>query len=245
MDFGSTSAPADEFSNLSPAAPECSTRGTAPFSVPKASEPPKQLPPSPYDDLVKFARQPKRDIVAKRVTRSVKASPKPPKQKFIRVMPFSASDLAQECENCFPVLLVKTEKDDAPEETYYVLPDSDAHKAFESLEPDLLLEALLVVGICFRSDEPFIWELVLSDGRNEMRDRAADSRMDIAREAIDSWLKPKWVASAGGYDPVYPIRTYPDPDWSKYAAQDLFLAALRKRTIDSPDHPVAQELLGL
>ncbi len=176
---------------------------------------------------------------------AIKASTRPPRDKFIRVKPFnigSTEDL-KGYKDCRPVLLFEYQfSGDMTPKTFYVRPGTDV--AILLADRGRLKNAVLVLGQV-RFGDPFVWELKLPNGQNEIADKWAASRLEIAKVAQSKWLKPVANTTGGGYDYDEPIAKYEDPDWSIISFDEAVKAACNERVVDCQDHPAVQEALGL
>ena len=177
---------------------------------------------------------------------AMRAGPRPPKDKFFRILPFEigGAEDANGYINYRPVYLFEYQFDgDMTPKTFYVRPGTEV--ATVLAEKDRLRDAILVLGVV-RHGDFFVWELKLPNGRNEVGDRWAESRIDIAQRAQSEWLKPKAKTSAGGYDYESPMVQYEDPDWSLIQFDDAIKAVCKgDKVISTMDHEAVAEALGL
>jgi len=198
--------------------------------------------PDPFDLDALWATAPLEATTTKIL--AVRASPRPPKDKFIRVRPFSMSDSGKshECINCRSVYLFEYQFDgDLSAKTFYVMPNTEVFAELSSRE--LLKQAMLVQGVV-RHGSIFIWELKLPAGRNESADRWAHSRLELADRAQREWIKPFADPSGGGYNFRRPCVVYDEPEWS-VSFDDAIKAACKDRVITSLEHEAVKEALGL
>jgi hypothetical protein len=204
-----------------------------------------ELKPSPDPNDLEALAAPRPLAAAKTLVTKVRASTKPPKGKFIRILPFTIGTFGDldSYENCYPVYLFEHEPEDKRgTQSYYVQPDTEVASLLD--QHGLLKQAILVVGIT-RARSVFVWELKLPDGRNDLADQWAESRLEVAKSAMQFWVRPKADMSAGGYLEDRPIADYPDPDWSKVDFTDLVKVACKGRVITSTSHESVKDALGL
>ena len=177
---------------------------------------------------------------------AMRAAPRPPKDKFIRVLQFGMGEKEGviDYENCRPVYLFEYQfEGNLSPKTFYVRPGTEV--ATVLAEKDRLRDAILVLGVV-RNGDFFVWELKLPNGQNDVGDRWAESRIDIAKRAKSEWLKPKAKMSAGGYDYESPMVQYEDPDWSLVQFDDAIKAVCKgEKVISTMDHEAVVEALGL
>lgn len=177
---------------------------------------------------------------------AMRAGPRPPKDKFFRILPFEigGAEDANGYSNCRPVYLCEYQFDgDMTPKTFYVRPGTEV--ATVLAEKDRLRDAILVLGVV-RHGDFFVWELKLPNGRNDVGDRWAESRIGIAKRAESEWLKPKANTSAGGYNYESPVVQYEDPDWSLIQFDDAIKAVCKgDKVISTMDHEAVVEALGL
>lgn len=216
------------------------TRKKAKSQTPK---PPDLTAPDPIDLSALWApiplAQTRHRILA------IPASTRPPSDKFIQVLPFEIGDHNSEDPyvNCGAVYLFEYKFDrEMSSRSYYVKQKTDVAQLLA--DRGRLKDAILVLGMV-RLGGPFIWELKLPNGLNEMADKWAQSRLDVARRATTTWLKPIANTSASGYDCVEPTAAYDAPDWSKVDFNKAIEAACRGRVIDSLEHEAVKAALGL
>lgn len=176
---------------------------------------------------------------------TMRAGPRPPKDKFFRIFPFeiAGAEDANGYQNCRPVYLFEYQFDgDMTSKTFYVRPRTEV--ATVLAERDRLRDAILVLGIV-RHGSHFVWELKIPNGCNESGDKWAQSRLEIAKVAESKWLKPVANMSAGGYDYVEPMAQYEAPDWTMIKFDDAIQAACKDRVIETLEHEAVVEALGL
>jgi len=176
---------------------------------------------------------------------AMRAGPRPPKDKFFRILPFeiSGAEDTEGYKNCRPVYLFEYQFDgDMTPKTFYVRPGTEV--ATVLAERDRLRDTILVLGFV-RHGSHFVWELKLPNGSNESGDKWAQSRIEIAKTAESKWLKPVANMSAGGFDYVEPMVQYEDPDWKQIEFDDAIQAACKDRVIETLEHEAVVEALGL
>ena len=175
----------------------------------------------------------------KKTTLNVRASSRPPKDKFIRVHPFDATHGHEDW--CFNVIVFSHQfEEEISAENFIVPSGSDVYDALlERLKPALIVCGITPVG------QKFLWELTLpTPGNNRRANQWHETRITCAKKAVDGWLRPEADTHAGGYNYAEPIATIPDPDWGNESFQTLFEVAYRDRIIDSLDHAIVKEFLG-
>jgi len=232
--FKSTAS--DEFRNQTPADAQNTANDTP-------ADPKTAKSPDPHDLDTLWAPVPL--VQTRTQILTIRASTRPPKDKFIRVLPFEMGETGDVhgYVNCRPVYLFGYQfEGDLSEKTFYVRPNTEV--AAMLTERDRLKNAILVLGVA-RHGSHFVWELKLPNGSNESGDKWAQSRIDIAKTAETKWIKPVAKMSAGGYDYDEPIAQYDDPDWSLIAFDEMIKAACNDRVIESSDHEAVVEALGL
>jgi len=126
-------------------------------------------------------------------------------------------------------------------ETYLVVGDARIVLAEEAVAMVLRLSIT-------RQGTPFYWPIRMPgpDGR---LDSWNSSAMQAAKAAEDQWVSVKANRSAGGYDVLVATADIPEPRWEEVLdgrnQTDLLRIAFRGRVIDTDDHPVVKQLLGL
>jgi len=150
---------------------------------------------------------------------------KPTVNEFVRVNPDPTMSLATS-------IFV-----DAERETYFVAPD-----AREILVAGV--KAMLLVPAVNQRGLFFIWPIALGDGTGRR-----NAWHDTAREAA-SLAKREWVKlvsdMAGGCYRIYRAKgKLADPVFPEKSLEELLRIAFRGRIIDSADHPVVKQALGL
>ena len=119
-------------------------------------------------------------------------------------------------------------------ETYYVHPSLHT-----DLMSDLSFKTLYLA--MNRQGNPFIWPVRLpgEDGRVDEWNRVA---REAAEMAMSRWVKMSANRSLGTYDVFETTAELPDPNWPTEPFPQLLEVAFRGRTIETPDHPVVQQL---
>ena len=125
----------------------------------------------------------------------------------------------------------------ADHEFYVVTPD-----ALHILAEDVKLVDL---RLCLnRMGTVFFWPVpvVGPDGRTNSWH---ESSREVAKLAVDSWLRMVANMSEGGYSVYRATGNIPDPVWpDKTMAELLELTLKDGKRIDSEDHPIVQQLRG-
>jgi hypothetical protein len=123
---------------------------------------------------------------------------------------------------------------------YVVHPNMVCH-----LDADDIFYARLCLAIS-RSGEVFFWPLKMNKGRANLWN---DSALEIAKLAIDSWVKirSRQEDGKGGgyYEAEIPIASFGDPVWPDLGLKQLYDIAFKgDRIVDRIDHLVIQKLTG-
>jgi hypothetical protein len=153
---------------------------------------------------------------------------KPNKHEFFRTHPSE--------ENWRPVAFIELERI-----LYVVHPAMVRH-----LDADDIFYAFLCLAIS-KSGELFFWPLKISNkGRSNMWN---DSALEIAKLAIDKWVKirSRQEDGKGGgyYQPEIPLASFGDPIWPDLGLKQLYDIAFKgDRIVDRVDHLVIQKLTG-
>ena len=213
--------------------------------VTKSKEGPSPSSPSPDPSDLDSLWAPMPLLQTRTQVLTMRAGPRPPRDKFFRVLPFgmAANGDATGNNNCRPVYLFEYQFDgDMIPKTFYVRPGTEV--ATVLAERDRLRDAILVLGVV-RHGSHFVWELKLPNGRYEIGDKWAQSRIEIAKTAQSKWLKPITNMSAGGYDYEEPVDSFEDPDWTQVDFNDSIRAACKDRIIETLEHEAVAEALGL
>ena len=204
----------------------------------------ESAPPSPNPNDLDSLWAPMPLVQTRTQVLTMRAGPRPPKDKFFRILPFEigGDGDATGYSNCRPVYLFEYQFDgDLTPKTFYVRPGTEV--ATVLAEKDRLRDAILVLGVV-RHGSHFVWELKLPNGRNESGDKWAQSRIEIAKTAESKWLKPVSNMSAGGYDYVEPMTQYGAPEWL-IKFDHAIQAACKDRIIETLEHEAVVEALGL
>ena len=149
---------------------------------------------------------------------------KPVKTDFVRVHPEHMLD-------CFGLEL-KSERDH-----YFVVP-ALAPLLAEFIEPTRLRLSIT------RQETVFLWPIKLPRD-----DRRADAWRTSAAEAAalaeTKWTRVSAIMQLGAYQPFHPVADLSEPKWPEETWSTIVRAALRDKMIESEQHPVVRELLGL
>ncbi len=202
----------------------------------------KPVSPDPSDLNSLWAPVPL--IVTRTKMMTIRAGTRPPKDKFIQVLPFTASadGSIEDYLHCRPVLFFEYQFDgDLAAKTFYVSPGTEVAQLLQ--EKERLTQALLVLGVV-RNGSPFVWELKLPNGQNESADNWARSRFNLAKVAETKWIKPKANIGAGGYDYEEPVAPYDPPNWDDVEFDRAIELACKDRVISTLDHDAVKEALG-
>ena len=127
------------------------------------------------------------------------------------------------------------------EENFIVLPGTSAHAQLQSK----LRPALIVLGMDHHG-KTFLWELGLpTPGSNARANQWHLTRMQCAKVAVDSWIRPQADMSAGGYNYEEPLASISvEIDWGPASFKDRILIAYKDRMISDADHPVVKDYVG-
>ncbi len=206
----------------------------------EASESPAS--PDPFDlDAMRAPEDFTKSGAVKRTQLKVRATPKPPRDKFLRVHSFDDTHGTEDW--CLHITLFEClfEGDLSPE-TFLVIPNSEPYEVlFEKLKP-----ALVVVG-ALRGGSKFLWELKLpTPNGNRNANGWAVTRLQIAEPAQTEWVKPIADMDAGGYQKETPADPdlFADPDWTGCEFFEMLRVAYAEKIIDSLDHPAVREHRG-
>jgi hypothetical protein len=150
---------------------------------------------------------------------------KPSANEFVRVHP----DPAMSIETTIFI--------DPERETYFVTPGT-RNVLVAGVKAIQLVTAVNQRGLCF------LWPLALGDGtgrRNNWHETAREAAVMAKRE----WIKLVSDMPSGQYR-VYRARgALPNPVFPEKSLEELLRIAFRGRVIDSEDHPVVKQALGL
>jgi hypothetical protein len=149
---------------------------------------------------------------------------RPGPQHFIRVHP----------EYWYPALVYKSETE---RETYVVVPTM-ASALSDQARPVILRPTIT------RQGDLALWPVPMPrpDGR------ACDwhvSAQRAAELAITQWTRIAANMGTGTYDTLVAMGTIPDPVWPELTMDQMVRIAFRNRIVDTEDHPIVKQLLGL
>lgn len=100
-----------------------------------------------------------------------------------------------------------------------------------------------VLYLCQDCDgQEFFFPIPVRDARSNMTVKTSHQAVWAAQ---NEWLSLDRHSAVRGYTPGFLKFRLPDPRWSGRGFEELLLEAFKDRIIDSYDHPVAMELLGL
>jgi len=154
---------------------------------------------------------------------------KPGKETFIRTKP---------AEDWVPVCAIE----DKIGGSFYVVHPRLFGEPF-IIEESTVSKRLLAPAIDRNGDE-FLWPLKMPEELGRV-DHWADSAIDIARKAVDSWTRVFADMNAGKYRGLVAQGNLPEPNWSDESSRELVQRALKGRVINSMDHPVIKKLQGV
>lgn len=151
---------------------------------------------------------------------------KPNRQEFVRVHP--NADFRIETA----VLELKEER-----ETYLVDPSLWTEVPGE-LTPKVLFTTINRQGVLS------LWPIRMpgEDGRLDFWNQSALEAADMAQK---SWVRVAANMSLGAYDVFQATGDIPDPEWPQATLSEILEIAFKGRYIDSMEHPVIRQLLGL
>jgi hypothetical protein len=109
--------------------------------------------------------------------------------------------------------------------------------------PELLKPAMLHTAID-RRNNIFLIPVPLP-GQDGRRNPWHQSLHNAVTTAEDSWVRSIANLKLGGYDLYVAEGNIADPEWPDVSFNELIEIAFRDRIIDSPKHPVIQQLLGV
>jgi hypothetical protein len=187
-----------------------------------------QVAPPPLDplDLTSFAlSQDFNEGAAKKVLTTVPVK-KPAPESFVR----THTDPA--CWAMFGLLELKVVG------KIYLVKPAVAGVLRDENESTLCM-ANLVLSVDRRGN-PFLWPLKVSQRENDWN----MSALRAAEVAKGQWVRVTSNMSAGCYDTSVAASQEIQPVWPSESYKDLLALAFRGRVIDTPDHPVLQELRG-
>jgi hypothetical protein len=150
---------------------------------------------------------------------------KPPKHQFFRVHPGEEYRL-----ECF---VVEIDGDD----TYLVDPEFVGHM------PGIARPVRLHLYVT-RHGVPALWPVKLpgEDGKTNPWYESAAECADIAME---KWVRLVANRELGAYDVIVAEGIPTEPAWPDKSLEELVSKAFRERYVDSEDHPLLRELLGI
>jgi hypothetical protein len=199
-----------------------------------------EIAPDPFNlDALRAPQDFQQTGGVRKTTLNVRASARPPKDKFIRVHPF-VQTYGQE-DWCLNVVLFNHQYDDEIFAENFIVPaGSDAFKElYQKLKSGLIVCGITAAG------SKFLWELTLpTPGNNRRANQWHETRLACAKRAVDSWIRPEADVPAGGYNYVEPLGTLPDPEWGGETFETLVRVAYHDRIISTVEHPVVREFLG-
>lgn len=151
---------------------------------------------------------------------------KPTRQEFVRVHPEKEFRLET------AVLELKEER-----ETYLVDPKLWSELPGE-LTPKVLFTTINRQGVLT------LWPVRMpgEDGRLDFWNQSA---LEAAEMAQSGWVRVAANMSLGAYDVFQATGEIPDPDWPDASLQEILEIAFKGRYIESEDHPVIRQLMGL
>jgi hypothetical protein len=163
------------------------------------------------------------EVGVKRVLLTVPVR-KPGKAEFVRVHPELHIDLL--------AIELKEER-----ETYFALPALGAELS-EFVVPVRLRLAVT------RQKTAFLWPLRLpmSQGRSNPWH---DSALEAAALAESRWTRVAADMSLGAYQPAVALADLGEPQWPAEPWAEIVKIALRGKVIDTLDHAVVRQLLGM
>jgi len=163
------------------------------------------------------------EIGVKRILQIVPVR-KPGKTEFVRVHPELHIDL----------LAIELKED---RETYFALPAIRGELS-EFVSPVRL-------RLCVtRQKTAFLWPLKLpmNQGRTNPWH---DSAIEAAALAESNWMRVSADMSLGAYQPAIALADLGEPQWPTEPWSEIVKIALKGKVIDSLDHAVVRQLLGL
>jgi hypothetical protein len=126
---------------------------------------------------------------------------------------------------------------DAERETYFVAPEA-RNALVAGAKAMLLVTAVTQRGLVL------IWPIALGDGTGR-RNAWHETAREAAERGKTEWIKIVSDMPSGCYRVFKALGKLPDPTWPDKSLQDLLRIAFRGRIIDSEDHPVVRQALGL
>lgn len=169
------------------------------------------------------------DIVVKPIIVQV-AVRRPDKQKFFKVLP------GEEWEKTFPILEIKE--------------DSDYYLVRPEILPYLLSEVkyIRLHLAYYMNGNPFLLPVTLPDPQNPTKWNSWHQSMSeaVALASKGSWIRAVADKALQGYQIRQATGTFPEPvlpDDMEF--KDYVKIAFKNHVIDTTDHPVVKQLLGL
>ena len=150
---------------------------------------------------------------------------KPPKHQFVRVHP--SEDYRLEC------FVVEIDGDD----TYLIDPE------LVGLMTGLARPVRLHLYVT-RHGAPALWPLKLP-GEDGKTNPWHESAAECAGIAMEKWVRLIPNRELGAYDVVVADGIPTEPAWPNKDMGELVTKAFRDRYVDSEDHPLVHELLGI
>jgi hypothetical protein len=150
---------------------------------------------------------------------------KPNVNEFVRVHPDPAMSLAS-------YIFIDHER-----EPWFVVPEM-RDVLVAGVKPVLMLTTVNQRGT------PFLWPLALGDGTGR-RNAWHDTAREAAEMAKDKWVKIMSDMAAGSYRVFVAKGLLPDPQFPDKTLEELLRIAFRGRIVDSIDHAIVKQSLGL
>jgi len=150
---------------------------------------------------------------------------KPPKHQFFRVHP--DEDYRLEC------FVVEIDGDD----TYLVDPEFVGHM------PGIVRPVRLHLYVT-RYGAPALWPVKLP-GEDGKTNPWYESAAECAGIAMERWVRLVANRELGAYDVIVAEGISKEPTWPDRSLEELVTKAFRERYVDSEDHPLLRELLGI
>jgi hypothetical protein len=152
---------------------------------------------------------------------------KPNRQEFVRTHPDPAFRIE--------IAIIELE---AEGEIYAVAPEI-AEALPEEIKPVMLTTSI------DRHGNIFLWPVPLPP-TEERENMWNASQREVATIAEKTWVKLKSNRKTGCYEAHVALASHPDPQWPDLSMRNLLaLAFSNGRLIDSLEHPVIRQLLGL
>jgi hypothetical protein len=184
--------------------------------------------PDPFDLSSLRERGRDDDVAVRKVLLSIPVR-KPGKHEFFRVNPdpeYYVDAPIYEHENGLN------------RDAYWIRPDLRAELPTE-------LRWVRLYTCISRRGVTFLWPAKLPTADGSGSGRAwADSALEIADEAMKSWVRMAGNTDSGRYDLFIAEGELGEPQWLDKTFEELLNLGFKGRIIDDPDHPVLQELYG-